>query len=73
MKDLHSEDANIRTWTVTDGFGRTTEDWTRDPQGDVKVVTVYDALGRVKESSNPFRPASESAVYTTIGYDLEGR
>lgn len=67
------DDASIRAWTVTDGFGRTIEAWRRDPQGDVKVITVYDALGRVKQTSNPFRPASESAVYTTSVFDLAGR
>ena len=67
------DDASIRSWTVTDGFGRTTEAWKRDPQGDVKVITVYDSLNRVKQTSNPFRPATESAVYTTTVYDLVGR
>ncbi|HJP91218.1 MAG TPA: hypothetical protein VJ875_04630, partial [Pyrinomonadaceae bacterium] len=72
--DLNTlDDASIRSWTVTDGFGRTKETWKRDPLGDVKVVTVYDCLNRVTQSSNPFRPATETAVNTTTDYDLAGR
>jgi RHS repeat-associated protein len=72
--DLNTlDDASLRGWTITDGFGRATESWKRDPNGDVKVVTVYDALGRVKQTSNPFRPATETAAYTTTAYDLAGR
>lgn len=74
VSDLNSvDDASIRAWTVTDGFGRTNEAWSRDPQGDVKVITIYDGLGRVKQTSNPFRPSSETALYTTSTYDLAGR
>ncbi|HEX3252822.1 MAG TPA: RHS repeat-associated core domain-containing protein [Pyrinomonadaceae bacterium] len=74
VSDLNSvDDASIRAWTVTDGYGRTAEAWSRDPLGDVKVVTVYDALGRVKQTSNPFRPTSESAAYSANVYDLAGR
>ena len=72
--DLNSiDDASIRSWTVTDGFGRATEVWKRDLQGDVKVVTSYDCLNRVKQTSNPFRPPTESAEYTITTYDLAGR
>ncbi|HKY43278.1 MAG TPA: RHS repeat domain-containing protein, partial [Pyrinomonadaceae bacterium] len=74
VSDLNDvDDASIRSWTVTDGFGRTKETWKRDPQGDVKVITVYDCLNRVRQTSNPFRPATESAAYTTTVYDLAGR
>ncbi|MDQ3665842.1 MAG: hypothetical protein M3410_04420, partial [Acidobacteriota bacterium] len=67
-------DATLRSWTVTDGFGRTKEAWSRDPQGDLKVVTNYDPLGRVSQTSNPFRPSlGETAIYTTTVYDLAGR
>ncbi|MGH9938447.1 MAG: hypothetical protein ACREAM_19575, partial [Blastocatellia bacterium] len=65
-------DAILRSWTLTDGFGRTIEDWTRHPQGDVKVSTIYDPLGRVKQTSNPYR-SSETPLYTTTTYDLAGR
>jgi RHS repeat-associated protein len=67
-----SGDGILRSWTVTDGFGRTIESWTRDPQGDVKVATVYDALSRVSKTSNPHRDG-ETPVYTTTTYDLAGR
>jgi YD repeat-containing protein len=70
VSDLNTlDDASIRGWTVTDGFGRTTEAWKRDPQGDVKVATIYDAVGRVKQVSNPFRPsAGEVAIYSTTDH-----
>lgn len=68
------DDANLRTWSVTDGFGRTRESWTRDPQGNVKVATIYDALHRARQVSSPFRPSlSEAEAYTTTAYDLLGR
>jgi YD repeat-containing protein len=68
------DDAVLRAWTRTDGFGRTTEGWKRDPQGDVKAMTIYDGLGRAVQSSNPFRPsAGEVAIYTTTVYDLASR
>jgi RHS repeat-associated protein len=67
-------DGNLRSWTKTDGFGRTIESWTEDPQGDVKVSTIYDGLGRAIQTSNPFRPSGgESALYTTTAFDLAGR
>lgn len=53
-------DRDLRLWTVTDGFGRTKEAWTRDPQGDVKVVTTYDALGRPNRSVILIVPRSEN-------------
>jgi len=68
------DDASLRGWTHTDGFGRVRETWTRDPQGDVKVETEYDELGRQKRASNPYRPSqNESAIYTTTSYDMLGR
>jgi YD repeat-containing protein len=67
-----SGDALLRSWTHTDGFGRTIESWTRHPQGDIKVSTIYDPLGRVSQTSNPYRSA-ETPIYTTTTYDLAGR
>jgi RHS repeat-associated protein len=67
------DDGNLRSWTHTDGFGRTFESWTSDPQGDVKVATGYDGLGRAVQTSNPFRPATETEYNTTTAYDLAGR
>jgi len=37
------DDGILRSWTVTDGFGRTKETWVRAPE-DTKTVTNYDAL-----------------------------
>jgi RHS repeat-associated protein len=65
-------DGVLRSWTVTDGFGRAVESWTRHPQGDVKVSTIYDGLGRISQTSNPYRNG-ETPVYTTTAYDLAGR
>ena len=66
-------DRNLRSWTVTDGFGRTKEAWQSDPQGNVKATTIYDALGRTKQASNPFRPSlGEAAVFTITSYDFWG-
>jgi len=68
------DDKLLRSWTVTDGFGRTLESWSGDPQGDVLVATNYDKLGRPFQASNPFRPSpGVSPEYTTTGYDLAGR
>jgi RHS repeat-associated protein len=67
-------DGVLRSWTVTDGFGRNKEAWFRDPLGDVKVVSNYDGLGRISQTSNPYRPSlGEPVVYTTSTYDLAGR
>jgi RHS repeat-associated protein len=65
-------DGILRSWTVTDGFGRTTELWMRHPQGDVRVATDYDGLGRVNRISNPYR-AGETPIYTATTYDPAGR
>ncbi len=68
------DDAMLRSWTHTDGFGRTIESWSRDPQGDDKVATIYDGLGRQKQVSNPYRPSlGETPIYTTRVYDLASR
>jgi len=68
------DDATLRSWTHTDGFGRTVQAWSSDPLGDDEVTTIYDALSRVKQVSNPFRPSQrESAIYTTTGYDFASR
>lgn len=73
VSDLNTPgDASLRGWTVTDGFGRAVEGWSRDPLGDTKVLTDYDGLGRVARVSNPLRPG-QAPVYTTTVYDLAGR
>jgi RHS repeat-associated protein len=68
------DDGNLRSWTKTDGFGRTTESRTADPQGDVKVATTYDGLGRAKRVTNPHRSTSGPTYgFTDTTYDLAGR
>ena len=53
------DDSTLRSWTKTDGFGRTTESWTHAPDelyqgnpvsGDFVVKSVYDGLGRTKSA-----------------------
>jgi len=68
------DDAALRSWTKTDGFGRTTDAFTRDPQGDVKATTIYDGLGRTKRVTNPYRSTSDPTYgYTETTYDMIGR
>lgn len=54
-----------------DGFGRTTE--TRDYESDggyIATRTEFDALGRIKRSTNPYRPLSnEQAKWKSTRYD----
>jgi RHS repeat-associated protein len=57
-----------------DKMGRTTE--TRqyeDGTNYIATQTQYDALGRPFKTSNPFRPLSESAVWTIQAFDALGR
>lgn len=65
-------DETLRKWTVTDGFGRTLEGWSRDPQGDVRVTTNFDGMGRTKQVSDPYR-SGDTVVWTTSVYDMQGR
>ena len=66
--------------TVMDGFDRPVESWQAEDglyassaSFTIKVKTIYDGLGRVKQVSNPYRPATESAIYTATAFDLLGR
>jgi RHS repeat-associated protein len=67
--------------TSLDGFDRPVIGWqAEDGQHasiasfSIRADTVYDALGRGKQTSNPYRPgAGESAIYSTTTYDLAGR
>jgi RHS repeat-associated protein len=70
------QDASV-TLTVDqmfDGMGRAVEMRAYEPGGGyISTQQQYDGMGRVKQVSNPFRPASESVVWTTTGYDGLGR
>ncbi|MET0624140.1 MAG: RHS repeat-associated core domain-containing protein [Pyrinomonadaceae bacterium] len=74
--DLNNYDDNLlKSQTLYDGLGRTVE--TRQYESAVNYTTVgqvFDALGRVSQSSNPYRPwQGESPVWTTTDYDALGR
>jgi RHS repeat-associated protein len=74
--DLHTNtDGALVSKAFYDGLGRTTE--TRVYEGGTNYIATqqqYDALGRAFKTSNPFRPwQSESAVWTTAGFDALGR
>jgi len=68
------DDGNLRSWTKTDGFGRTLDSFARDPQGDVRTTATYDGLGRAKRITNPYRTTSDPTYgYTDTTFDLLGR
>ena len=68
------DDGSLRSWTKTDGFGRTTDSFARDPQGDVATTTSYDGLGRAKRVTNPYRATSDPTYgYTDTTFDMLGR
>jgi RHS repeat-associated protein len=65
--------------TTFDGFGRPilssrAEDGLPATSASFTIhsQTIYDALGRVKQVSNPYR-TNETPVYTTTTYDIAGR
>jgi RHS repeat-associated protein len=63
----------LRSETLYDGLGRTTE--TRQYESSNTYIATkqkYDTLGRVKETSNPFRPG-DALLWTTTQYDALGR
>ncbi|MGH9890866.1 MAG: hypothetical protein ACREA0_02540, partial [bacterium] len=61
--------------TDVDGLGRVTQTrLTSDPQGTVFTDTTYDALGRKKTVSNPYRSTGDPTYgLTTFEYDALGR
>jgi RHS repeat-associated protein len=68
------DDRVLKSQALYDGLGRTTE--TRQYEtGSAYIATLqnYDGLGRVVQTSNPYRPASESLLWTTTVYDGLGR
>ncbi|MEK6303568.1 MAG: RHS repeat-associated core domain-containing protein [Acidobacteriota bacterium] len=68
------DDGNLRSWTKTDGFGRTLDSFARDPQGDVRTTASYDGLGRAKRVTNPYRTTSDPTYgYTDTTFDMLGR
>ena len=63
---LHSESSY-------DGLGRTTDTRLYEGANYILVQKQYDALGRAFKTSNPYRPQSEVAIWTTNTYDSVGR
>ncbi len=65
----------LKSQVIYDGLGRTLE--SRQYEGGTNYIamqTQYDAMGRAFKTSSPFRPwNSESAVWTTAGFDALGR
>lgn len=67
-------DGGLVSKVVYDGFGRTKE--TRQYEGGTNFILVeqqYDALGRSNQISNPYRPLSETAVWTIKAFDALSR
>lgn len=70
--DLYSfGDQTLKSQIFYDGLGRTVE--TRQYEGGGNYIALrrlYDALGRVYQSSNPFRPwKNETPAWTTTDFD----
>jgi RHS repeat-associated protein len=70
-------------WLVSkielDGFDRPITAWQSENSLQpgtgtftIRTNTIYDALSRVEAVSNPYRPATETPVYTTTDYYLGG-
>jgi RHS repeat-associated protein len=66
---------NMTRVTIMDGAGHPTQSQlTSDPSGTVYTDTVYDGLGRVYTSSNPYRSSSDMTYgLTAYAYDSLGR
>ena len=63
----------LKSESLYDGLGRTTESRSYEPDGTfITVVSEYDALERVKRTSNPYR-ADDAVMWTTNDYDALGR
>ena len=74
-KNITSAPLQAITITTVDGLGRPSQaQLTTDPDGPTFTDTVYDALGRVYSTSNPYRSKSESTYgVTSYTYDPLGR
>ena len=67
------DDNMLKSETLYDGLGRTTENRAYETATDyVTTKQTYDALGRTKQTSNPYR-AGQTVVWTTNTYDGLGR
>ncbi len=68
-------DNSLKAESLYDELGRTTESRKYETGGGyVATLTEYDALGRVKRITNPYRPLqNEPQLWTTSAYDTLGR
>ncbi len=75
ISDLNAlNDNGIKSESFYDGLGREVEARSYKDGGYTTVKTEYDALSRVEQLSNPYRPhLSETAVWTKLKYDALGR
>ena len=76
FNDLNTAgDSKVKSETVFDGLGRIIETRSYESTSNyIAVKTHYDALGRVDQTSNSFRPwLSETPVWTTTAFDALGR
>jgi RHS repeat-associated protein len=73
--DLNAYNDNVLSSSVLyDGLGRTTETRQSTPDGTVFTTRQYDALGRVRRSTNPYRSTAESTYgYIVTSYDALSR
>ena len=74
--DLNTyNDNSLKSAVIYDGLGRTIEMRQYETATDyIATKQMYDKLGRVQLSSNPFRPwQQESPLWTTTQYDALGR
>jgi YD repeat-containing protein len=72
--DLNSYgDNSLKSETLYDGLGRTTETHHYETSTSYIIsLQAYDALGRVAQTSNPFRQG-ETVYWTNTKYDALGR
>jgi len=72
--DLDTDGRQLISKLLYDQMGRTIETRRYEGGGNYIVVqTQYDVLGRANNISNPFRPLSETAIWTTSEFDALGR
>jgi len=73
--DLNTLNDNLlKSESFYDGLGRTYESRSYKDGDYVAVKTEYDALGRVKQVTNPYRPLrSETTIWTKSKYDALSR
>ncbi len=71
--DSYNDATPLKSQTLYDGLGRVTETRTFETAtAFIAVRKSYDALGRVKQVSNPFK-SGQGQVWTVTAYDTLGR